>query len=93
MSSVKKHYLVVECMNCRRFLLAVSTNKTRTCPYCGKRLRLRDAKVVARSETAEEVRLVLQDLKAREHKGDFTDRTGQLGIDMRGQGVRSREDT
>lgn len=66
MSNVKKQYVVVECVRCNRFLLAMSNNETRTCPYCGKRLRLGDARVIARSETAEEARLVLQDLKARE---------------------------
>jgi len=66
MSNVKKQYVVVECVHCNRFLLAMSTNETRTCPYCGKRLRLGDARVIARSKTAEEARLVLQDLKARE---------------------------
>jgi DNA-directed RNA polymerase subunit RPC12/RpoP len=66
MDSAKKQYLVVECAHCNRFLLALSSNETRTCPYCGKRLRVGHAKVLARSETAEEARLVLQDLKARE---------------------------
>jgi predicted RNA-binding Zn-ribbon protein involved in translation (DUF1610 family) len=70
MSSSKKHYLVIECTRCRRFLLAVSRNETRTCPYCGKRVRLEGARVVVRSESAEDARVVLQDLKAREHQGD-----------------------
>jgi rRNA maturation endonuclease Nob1 len=66
MAGAKKQYLVIECTGCNRFLLAISTNETRTCPYCGKRLRVGDVKVLARSETAEEARLVLRDLKARE---------------------------
>jgi predicted RNA-binding Zn-ribbon protein involved in translation (DUF1610 family) len=70
MSSSKKHYLVIECTSCKRFLLAVSKNETRTCPYCGKRVRLEDARVVVRSESAEDARVVLQDLKTREYQGD-----------------------
>lgn len=63
----KKHYIVVECSKCRRFLLAASDKKTRTCPYCGKRLNLEDARIVAKSESAEEARRLLQELKVREH--------------------------
>jgi len=66
MTDAKKQYLVIECARCNRFLLAVSTNETRTCPYCGKRLRIGHVRILASSETAEEARLVLQDLKARE---------------------------
>jgi len=70
MHETKKHYLVAECTNCKRFLLAVSTNETRTCPYCGKRVRMRDAQVVARSDTAEGARLILQKLKVEGNNGE-----------------------
>jgi len=58
-----KHYLVLECNTCKRYLLAISRNKTRTCPYCGKRVALGKARVVSRTQTAEEARLALQKLK------------------------------
>jgi DNA-directed RNA polymerase subunit RPC12/RpoP len=66
MPTPKKHYLVVECSNCKRFLLAASDKKTRTCPYCGKRVKLEDARIAAKSESSEEARLALQELKLRE---------------------------
>jgi len=70
LASEKKHYLVVSCANCGRFLLAASDKRTRSCPYCEKRLSLEDAKVFARSEDAEEARLALQELKMKKHQGE-----------------------
>ncbi len=60
----RKYYLVVACTACGRFLLAVSDKKTRLCPYCGKRVRIEDATVIVRSDSAKEARLVLQTAKA-----------------------------
>jgi DNA-directed RNA polymerase subunit RPC12/RpoP len=65
-----KQYLVVECLNCKRFLLAASNKKTRTCPYCGKRVKLEDARVVGKSESAYEARTILQELKAKDIEGE-----------------------
>lgn len=76
MPNPKKHYLVVECSNCRRFLLAASDKKTRTCPYCGKRVKLEDVRIVAKSESAEEARLALQEIKLHENRK----RSNRLGI-------------
>ena len=72
MSKPKKHYIAVECSNCRRFLLATSDKKTRMCPYCGKRVNLQDARIVAKSESSEEARRLLQELKVREHSESLT---------------------
>jgi DNA-directed RNA polymerase subunit RPC12/RpoP len=69
MSSPKKHYLVVECTKCKRFLLANAEKRTRTCPYCGKRLSIQDAKVLVHSESAEKARLALQELKVQDRGG------------------------
>jgi DNA-directed RNA polymerase subunit RPC12/RpoP len=65
----KKHYLVLTCSACNRYLLAISRNRTRSCPYCGKRIHLGKAKIYSRSESAEEARLVLQKLKLHEQGG------------------------
>jgi len=69
MPKSKRHYLVIQCSNCKRFLLAASDKKTRTCPYCEKRLVIGDARIVAHSESSEEARLILQELKVEEHQG------------------------
>lgn len=68
MPNPKKHYLVVQCTNCSRFLLATSDQRSRSCPYCGKRLSLEDVKVLAKSESAEDARLVLQELKIQKRQ-------------------------
>jgi DNA-directed RNA polymerase subunit RPC12/RpoP len=62
----KKHYLVVACTHCGRLLLAASDKRTRSCPYCGRRVKIENARVIARSENAREARLVLQEAKAQE---------------------------
>jgi sarcosine oxidase delta subunit len=44
----------------------VSNNKTRACPYCGKRIVVEKAKILASSGDAKEARVSLQKLKLRE---------------------------
>jgi predicted nucleic acid-binding Zn-ribbon protein len=65
-SKPKKDYLVVACTNCGRLLLAVSDKKTRSCPYCGRRVKLKDASVIAHSENPKKARQVLQETKTPE---------------------------
>jgi len=69
----KKHYLVLECTACSRYLLAVSDNKTRTCPYCGKRVKIAKTRILSRSYSAEDARLALQTLKMKEQEGKCSD--------------------
>ena len=66
MSKPKKNYLVVACTNCSRLLLAVSDKKTRSCPYCGRRVNLKDARVITSSGNPKEARQVLQEAKTQE---------------------------
>jgi len=63
MPRVKKQYLVIACTNCGRLLLAVSNQKSRTCPYCGKRVKSDEAQVAARSEDPKVARQFLQEAK------------------------------
>jgi DNA-directed RNA polymerase subunit M/transcription elongation factor TFIIS len=65
----KKDYLVLECPACSRYLLAYSNNKTRTCPYCGKKVKIDTTRLVSRSYNAEDARLALQKLKMKEQEG------------------------
>ena len=64
----RKEYLVLACTNCGRYLLGVSDKVTRMCPYCGKRVRASDAKIVARSEDPREARRVLQEAKTQDQQ-------------------------
>jgi len=65
----KKQYLVLECTACSRYLLAVSSNRTRTCPYCGKRVNVEKTRILSRSNNAEDARLALQKLKMKDQEG------------------------
>ncbi len=69
----KKHYLVVVCTRCGRLFLGVSEKRTRSCPYCGRRVRIEDARVIARSESAREARLVLQEAKTQQQRDKASD--------------------
>ncbi|MGA8905766.1 MAG: DUF1922 domain-containing protein [Candidatus Bathyarchaeia archaeon] len=66
MPTPKKHYLVVACTRCSRLLLAVSDKRTRSCPYCGRRVNVEDARIIARSENPKKARLALQEAKTQE---------------------------
>jgi DNA-directed RNA polymerase subunit RPC12/RpoP len=59
----KKEYLVVECPKCKKYLLAISTNKTRACPYCGKKLTVEKLQALVRKDDQDSARVYLQKLK------------------------------
>jgi len=65
-----KTYLVLQCEKCSRYLLAVSSNKSRSCPYCGKRIAVGKARVLASSDDAKAARESLQKLKFRGESGE-----------------------
>lgn len=56
-------YLVIVCPKCGKLLLANSEQKTRTCPYCQKRIAIAKAIKVAKTETAREASVIIQRLK------------------------------
>ena len=57
--------LIVECNRCGGLLLAVNDQKTRTCPYCGKRVDVTRAKKVTSAKNAFEASEILRELKSR----------------------------
>jgi len=65
MARLKKHYLVIACTNCKRLLLGTSDKKSRTCPYCGVRVKMENAQVIFESENSKEARVALRDAKTR----------------------------
>lgn len=58
-------YLVVKCPQCGRLTLSKASYRTRTCPYCGKRILLRKAMIVARTSSSIEATEVIRGLKRR----------------------------
>ena len=58
-------YLVIVCPKCGKLLLAYSNQKTRTCPYCRKRIVVSEAVKVAKAESARDASIIIQKLKAK----------------------------
>jgi DNA-directed RNA polymerase subunit RPC12/RpoP len=56
-------FLIVVCSRCGGFLLAKTEQKTRTCPYCGFKVGIINAKKAASAETALEASEILRKLK------------------------------
>jgi uncharacterized Zn finger protein (UPF0148 family) len=57
------HTLIIECPRCGGLLLAIDGQKTRTCPYCGKRVDIIKAKHVASGKNAFEASQILRKMK------------------------------
>lgn len=58
-------YLVVKCPQCGRLTLSKASYRTRTCPYCGKKIVLMRAMIVARTSSSIEATEVIRDFKRR----------------------------
>lgn len=63
------NYLIVVCSECGGYLLAKAPQKTRTCPYCGSKVILENAKKVAATRNANEASALLRKLKEKAAKG------------------------
>jgi len=57
--------LIIVCNRCSGLFLAADGQKTRTCPYCGKRVDVLKAKHVASAKNAFEASKLLQELKQK----------------------------
>ena len=73
MPRLKKVYLVISCTNCKRLLLATSDKKSRTCPYCGERVKMADTHVLFQSENRNESQEALREAKTRLKTGVSAD--------------------
>jgi len=59
-------YLIVRCPKCGGLLLANTRYKTRTCPHCGKRMKITALIPLARAYTPRDAVTIIQELKRRE---------------------------
>ncbi len=57
--------LIIVCTRCGALFLAVDSEKTRTCPYCGIRVDVRKARKVASAKNAFEASEMLRNIKSR----------------------------
>jgi len=56
---------IIVCNQCGGLFLAADGQKTRTCPYCRKRVDVRKAKHLASAKTAFEASELLREMKHR----------------------------
>lgn len=63
----RKHnmYLIFRC-DCSRFLYSRAEEKTRGCPICGKRLKVRERKIFYKVNTAKEASEAVKALQKEE---------------------------
>lgn len=61
-------YLIVNCPSCGKIIMTSTANKTRSCPHCGVKVSVREAKVLGRSRTSQEAVDIIQHLKAKKNK-------------------------
>ncbi|MHA1223969.1 MAG: DUF1922 domain-containing protein [Candidatus Heimdallarchaeaceae archaeon] len=61
-----KRYAVIRCRNlsCGKFTYCKSSQKTKMCTYCGKRIVLKKTKIIY-TETPEQARKLVQELNKR----------------------------
>jgi len=57
--------LIITCTHCGGLFLAIDGQKTRTCPYCGKRVDIGKAKTLASANSAFEASEMLRDIKSK----------------------------
>jgi len=57
--------LIVECPSCGGLLMAAEDQKTRTCPYCGKKIDVRRANRLAAAEDPFTASDILRELKSK----------------------------
>ncbi|MCW4025064.1 MAG: DUF1922 domain-containing protein [Candidatus Bathyarchaeota archaeon] len=57
--------IICKCTKCSGLILAAQGQKTKTCPYCGKKINIQCAKKIAKAETAFEASEILKVLKAK----------------------------
>ena len=58
-------YIIVVCGVCGRPSVGSMSQKSRRCPYCGNRINLMRARIVAKAASAEDARVILAKEKER----------------------------
>ncbi len=56
-------YLIVSCPKCGEYSAVREGSKTHTCPYCGYRMRIEEAGIIAKARSGREAREVILRLK------------------------------
>jgi len=61
--AAKRRYVIVPCPYCKQLQVAPGNAKTKTCPYCGRRFKLREARIVAWSDDPRDASELVRRLK------------------------------
>ncbi|MDR0318941.1 MAG: DUF1922 domain-containing protein [Nitrososphaerota archaeon] len=64
---------IIKCPNCAGLFLSGSMQKTKLCPYCGKKVNLQKAHRLAQAASAMEASEVLKQLKIQNGKSVDSD--------------------
>jgi acetyl-CoA carboxylase beta subunit len=64
--------IICKCPHCSGLLLAKQEQKTRTCPYCGKRIEIQKTKRVASAKDSFEASQMLKKIKAKKQNNPKT---------------------
>jgi pentatricopeptide repeat protein len=59
-------YIVIRCPKCRNLILGKTENKTRLCPHCGNRAKIRTLRVYGRARSVQEAVSLIQRLKEKD---------------------------
>ena len=59
-------YRLVKCPYCKNILIVKVSQKTKVCPYCGKRLKVLELKTLAYAKSSYEAHLLAKYYKAKE---------------------------
>jgi len=58
-------YVVVNCPRCGEFMLAKTSNMTRSCPRCGHRAEIRRLRVLGRADSPSQAVALIQSIKEK----------------------------
>ncbi|RLF17235.1 MAG: DUF1922 domain-containing protein [Thermoprotei archaeon] len=58
-------YWIIQCPYCGNYLAVPTSNKTKLCTYCGRRIIVMRAKRLARARDGREASIILRGLKAK----------------------------
>ncbi|HDJ94854.1 MAG TPA: DUF1922 domain-containing protein [Acidilobales archaeon] len=59
-------YKIIRCPFCRGILAVKAGQKTKTCTYCGKKIKVSSLKALALAKDSKEAGLIVRFLKAKE---------------------------
>ena len=61
--SEQNMYLILNCPSCGRIIMANTINRTKTCIYCGAKIAIFNANILAKSNSTQEALDIIQQLK------------------------------